>query len=313
MGPTTGRYRTSAAAAAAGRSRTTAGWRSPHSCPACCDTAGRGQASDAPGQTLTVHQPFIFLTNQYCLTRFIIINIIITCVFRVFPIGGASWFTLAPPSLRWGAGESFPHGAALGCLLGVFGGGPDFRGLILTPPVRLGVWGRRRRTRLLQPSSADSWTAFSFLRGLGVPLPVREDVCFLLEGVETGWKIQQTSTLNTADHMSNSDSFKGVLRGRPLSPCPPLRPPVPSGTADSPWLGSQPEVETTTSARCGGETKLRDEVEDVTLHLVKSLTELGPNFTCWRAAFTKLSSSAAIVSTVTGSGRQKLLSQTAEI
>lgn len=33
--------------AAAGKHRPTAGWRSPQSCPVCCGTGGRGEASDA--------------------------------------------------------------------------------------------------------------------------------------------------------------------------------------------------------------------------------------------------------------------------
>lgn len=57
----------------------------------------------------------------------------------------------------------------------------------------------------------------------------------------------------------------------------------------------------------------RDEAGHLTLHLVKSLTELGPNFTCCRAVLTKFSSSDEIVSAVTGSGSRKLFSQSAII
>lgn len=52
---------------------------------------------------------------------------------------------------------------------------------------------------------------------------------------------------------------------------------------------------------------------ELTLHLVKSLTELGPNLTCWRAVLTKFVSKADIFSAVMGSGRLKLFSQTAII
>lgn len=150
----------------AGRSRTTAGWRNHHNCPVCCDTAGRRQASDAPeqkgefrqsAQHRCILQTFVFLTSRYGLIGFIII----TCVSRFLTAGSTSWVTSAPPSLIWRAGDSLRRGAILGCLVGVLGG-PDLRGLILTSLGWLGVWGLRRRRRLLQPSSAASWTVFSF-------------------------------------------------------------------------------------------------------------------------------------------------------
>lgn len=148
----TGQYQPSAAVA--GRSRTTAGWRNHHNCPVYCDTAGHGRASDAPeekgefkqlAQHSFIHQT-IFLTNQNCLMGFI--NV--TCVSRFFKAGSTSWVTVALPSVIWHAGESFPRDDILDCLVGVSGGGPDLRGLILTSL----VWGLRRRRRLQQASSA---------------------------------------------------------------------------------------------------------------------------------------------------------------
>lgn len=51
----------------------------------------------------------------------------------------------------------------------------------------------------------------------------------------------------------------------------------------------------------------------LTLHLVKSLTELGPNFTCWRAMLMKFFSTEDVFSFVIGCESEKFFSQTPSI
>lgn len=67
-----------------------------------------------------------------------------------------------------------------------------------------------------------------------------------------------------------------------MSPRSPIPLSVPSGILNIPWLGSQPEIKRTDGLRGGDKKHPKQDpntVTDFTLHLVKSLTELGPNFT----------------------------------
>lgn len=83
--------------------------------------------------------------------------------------------------------------SALVCpLVGVEGGWPVLRGLILTALVWIGVWGLRRRLDLRGLSvtgEAGGRSVRNFLRGVRLMLEAAADaVCFRFVGVETSWK-----------------------------------------------------------------------------------------------------------------------------
>lgn len=99
----------------------------------------------------------------------------------------------APSSLGCRTLEPLLGVSALVCpLVGVEGGWPVLRGLILTALVWIGVWGLRRRLGLRGLSAtgeAGGRSVRNFLRGVRLmPEAAADAVCFRLVGVDTSWK-----------------------------------------------------------------------------------------------------------------------------
>lgn len=208
--------------------------------------------------------------------------------------------------------------ALVSALLGVEGPWFGFWGLIL---LWVPVSGLRRRLDLrgLLSAGDSGRSARSFLRGVRLmKASAAASTCFLLGGADTSWGKQTqyevwNAALKQLDPIKNEYwcSSYGVVVVLSLSFI--VRVLLRFRQRAQILLSQNFHLQIPT---CGKMTIMAAEsvyLSELTLHLVKSATELGPNLTCLRAALTKFSSREDSFSAETGSGRLKLLSQTAII